>query len=166
MQLGKSDALLQVAKILITIGMIVLVLAAIIFIILLTAFFLRPELLAVTGAPPTQFLWMFGPLIVILFALGFQFLRTLRRIVVSVEIGNPFTTANADRLRVMAWLALAIQAVSIIATMLSTYTGGKESEIDATMSAFTGILVALVLFILARVFRVGAEMREELEGTV
>jgi hypothetical protein len=32
--------------------------------------------------------------------------------------------------------------------------------------SFGGFLLALVLFILARVFRKGTEMREELEGTV
>ena len=32
--------------------------------------------------------------------------------------------------------------------------------------SLTGILMVLILFILARVFKRGAEMREELEGTV
>ena len=66
----------------------------------------------------------------------------------------------------MTWIALAIQAISIGAILLSVYLGGREPEIDASMGAVTGTLMALILFILARVFRVGTEMRSELEGTV
>ena len=66
----------------------------------------------------------------------------------------------------MTWIALAIQAISIGAILLSVSLGGRKSEIDASMGAVTGTLMALILFILARVFRVGTEMRSELEGTV
>ena len=38
-------------------------------------------------------------------------------------------------------------------------------SVDADFST-NGLLLALVLFILARVFRTGAKMREDLEGTV
>ena len=146
--------------------MVVLAAAATIFILLMIVLAVSPLTLEVTGAPPTRFLWIFGPPVVLLLTLGFQFLRTLRRIVVSVGDGDPFTTANADRLRAMTWIALAIQAISIGAILLSVYFGGRKSEIDASMGAVTGTLMALILFILARVFRVGTEMRSELEGTV
>ena len=41
----------------------------------------------------------------------------------------------------------------------------RRAHIEVGVS-FSGILMALVLFILARVFREGARMREDLEGTV
>ena len=41
----------------------------------------------------------------------------------------------------------------------------EELTADIEFS-LTGVLLALVLFILARVFRHGAAMREDLEGTV
>jgi hypothetical protein len=43
--------------------------------------------------------------------------------------------------------------------------GDRGNDVDFGLS-FGGVLLALVLFILARVFRKGAEMRAELEGTV
>ncbi len=41
----------------------------------------------------------------------------------------------------------------------------KANYIDVGVS-FSGVLLALILFVLARVFGQGAQMRDELEGTV
>ena len=42
----------------------------------------------------------------------------------------------------------------------------KAMAEDALNAAIGGFLLSLVLFILARVFRLGAEMRSDLEGTI
>jgi hypothetical protein len=95
------------------------------------------------------------------------FLHLLRLIIDSVGMGDPFVPENAVRLSRMAWLAVGIQVASIpigaIGTWLAQHV--KDADIDIGVS-LQGIALALVLFVLARVFRQGAEMREELEGTV
>ena len=52
-------------------------------------------------------------------------------------------------------------------TMLGETKPGQDLDIsiDASIS-LSGILLVLLLIILARVFDRGAEMREELEGTI
>jgi hypothetical protein len=95
------------------------------------------------------------------------FLHLLRLIIDSVGIGDPFVPDNAVRLSRMAWLAVGVQLASIpigaIGAWLAQHV--KDADIDIGVS-MEGIALALILFILARVFRRGAEMREELEGTV
>ena len=99
--------------------------------------------------------------------LGYFFIRHLRRIIDSVADGDPFIPDNALRLNRMGWLAVAVQFIAIPAGALAgwiAYTGHVR-YIDIGFS-LGGILLALILFVLARVFRKGAEMRDELEGTV
>ncbi len=107
-----------------------------------------------------------------LLALAVYFLVLLRRIVLSVGEGDPFVPANADRLARMGWVALAGQLATIpfsgIAMWIAEIVKDKDKFAihDDFGFDFGGILLILILFILARVFRRGAEMREELEGTV
>ena len=99
--------------------------------------------------------------------LAFQFVRKLLQIIRTVGDGDPFDTANADRLQAMAWLSLSIQIVGIVMGLivhgLSKTLGETDMHYDLE---FTSVILILLLFILARVFRRGAEMRSELEGTV
>jgi hypothetical protein len=102
-------------------------------------------------------------------ALAFFFLKQLRRIVDSVADGDPFVPANADRLKTMGWLALAIQVLMIPATGLLVWFDAlpqKPNVHYVDNNSLGGLVLAVLLFVLARVFRVGAAMREELEGTV
>ena len=100
------------------------------------------------------------------------FLLLLLRIVNSVSEGDPFVPANAMRLSRMGWLALGSQLAMIplgaMTLWLESITeNAKNVHIDAEFGlSGEGMLLALVLFILARVFRKGTDMREELEGTV
>jgi hypothetical protein len=99
----------------------------------------------------------------------------LRRLVDSVGDGSPFTRINGTRLRGIGLAAFAIQVVSFVGsllgegllTMLGETKPGQDLNIsiDASIS-LSGILLVLLLIILARVFDRGAEMREELEGTI
>jgi Protein of unknown function (DUF2975) len=105
------------------------------------------------------------------------FLVLLRRIVLSVGEGDPFIPENAERLSRMGWLVLAGQIAAIPVGALVLWIASlvedtpAESRIRADLHSdfgfsFSSLLLMLVLFILARVFRRGASMREELEGTV
>lgn len=123
--------------------------------------------------------WAITPLLTLIAGgggLGFLFFRHLYRIVGTVGDGDPFTLENAKRLSAMGWIVVAVYALSLplLGTSGSIASAAKESRnIDCNISLdfngsfdFGGILLALILFILARVFREGARMREELEETI
>jgi len=99
--------------------------------------------------------------------LTFYFLRHLTRIVGSVGDGDPFVPANAERMRAMGWITLAIDlllaGVATAVNLAPRKYGHPDGDFTFTLGL---ILLALVLFVLARVFREGTRMREELEGTV
>lgn len=97
------------------------------------------------------------------FALLYDFAARLAKIIATVGHGDPFTLANGARLNRMAWLAMSVLGINIAQTLMSMYL--PSNGMDTHMS-LTGLAVGLVLFILARVFRHGAAMREDLEGTV
>ena len=105
-------------------------------------------------------------------AMVFVFFGRLRHIIATVGEGDPFVPENAERLTAMAWLLLGVQLLSIpiggIGLMVARWAdevGHEDITIDAGLD-ITGLLMVVVLFILARVFRHGAAMREDLEGTV
>lgn len=106
-------------------------------------------------------------LIAAMAAVAYLWMREMRRIVDSVGLGDPFVPENADRLQKMGWLTVLIEALSIpvggIGAWIASVVEDATSDFGISLG---GILLALVLFLLARVFREGARMRAELEGTV
>jgi hypothetical protein len=97
-------------------------------------------------------------------------LATLRRLVAMVQTvrsGDPFLTANADRLQAIAWLLLGQQMLSIAIGLIarSVSTPAHALHLDAGFSA-SGWLAVILTFVLARVFAEGSRMRDDLEGTV
>ena len=98
-----------------------------------------------------------------------RFLKSLVAMIDTVAHGDPFVEANAERLVAMAWLSLAI---TILSVMLEELGAWYDSLLDVPNDSLSiegapeGFLLSLVLFILARVFRHGAAMRADLEGTV
>ncbi len=103
-------------------------------------------------------------------ALAFFFFRHLRRIVDSVANADPFVPINADRLRAMGWLSLGVQALLFALTPLVIWFDSMPDKPNVHHNedglSFGWLVLALLLFVLARVFRVGSQMRDELEGTV
>ena len=111
-------------------------------------------------------------LAIVAVALAFIFFGKLRAIIGTVAERDPFNPENADRLSMMAWLMLAIQVLMIplggLALLVANWADeieNAEFTVDAGLD-LSGILMVIVLFILARVFKHGAAMREDLEGTV
>ncbi len=107
----------------------------------------------------------------------FLFFGKLRRIIATVGEGDPFQPENATRLSTMGWLMLATQLALIPAGLIGMHlaryaealreAGVEDVHFSMNDGAdLTGLLLAIILFILARVFRHGAAMREDLEGTV
>jgi len=110
--------------------------------------------------------------VAVLLGLAIDFLVLLLRIVNSVKQGDPFNAENAERLRRMGWIAFAGQLAMIplgaLALWIAEITKDVEGvHVDTDIGlSLEGVLLTLLLFILARVFRRGAEMRADLEGTV
>lgn len=105
-----------------------------------------------------------------LLALAIWFFRLLLRIIDSVGQGDPFAPVNAVRLNRMAWISLAGYVASIpvgaMVMWLASLAREAHANVDTNLDLGSSLLLPLVLFILARVFRHGAAMREDLEGTV
>lgn len=94
-------------------------------------------------------------------------LRRLMAIVETVREGAAFTAVNADRLQAIAWALLALQLLSIVIGAIgeAISTPANPIDLDAGFSP-SGWLAVLLTFVLARIFAEGAQMRDDLEGTV
>jgi len=103
----------------------------------------------------------------LLVGLAFLFLRKLVAIIDSVGQGSPFVPENAARLRAMGWIALAFQLLSLLAAPAELWLARvvPGSHVQVSFS-FSGLIVALLLFVLARVFDHGTRLAEDVEGTV
>ncbi len=122
--------------------------------------------------PPENTAWAIAGLLLLLIGIVtmlFFFVRHMKRIVDSVADGDPFIPENATRLTAMAWLMLAIQLAAIPVLGLALYVaktmGEAKGTVDVAFDA-NGIIMVILLFILARVFRHGTALRDDLEGTV
>jgi len=94
-------------------------------------------------------------------------LRRLRAIVETVRSGDPFVATNADRLQAIAWALLALQLLSLVIGGIgrAISTPAFPLHLGAGFST-SGWLAVLLIFVLARVFAAGTQMREDLDGTV
>ncbi len=98
--------------------------------------------------------------------LGIAFVRTLTQIILSVGEGDPFRPENADRLSRMGWIALALQGCNLVLVPVVGAIAERIGEGNGVDVSLDSLVLALVLFILARVFRHGTALRDDLEGTV
>lgn len=106
-------------------------------------------------------------LAIVVLGLLWTMMRKLLAIIGSVEAGNPFVVANAVRLKAIGWIMVALQIVGIPLAIVAGKTADMFGESDTGLDiSLNGILAILLVFILAGIFERGAEMREELEGTV
>ena len=85
----------------------------------------------------------------------------------SVRSGDPFISANANRLNAIAWCLLGLQLLGLVIAVIVRFisTAAHPIDINAGFSV-NGWLAVLLAFVLARVFAEGAQMRQDLEGTV
>lgn len=103
-----------------------------------------------------------GLLVMLYIALG-----KLLEIVATVDEGDPFVPENAERLEQMGWLAVYAIPVMVVIVGIGVWLKSVVVGIEIDARVDLGlILLALFLFVLARVFRQGTEMRRDLEGTV
>lgn len=84
----------------------------------------------------------------------------------SVPTGQIFSLANAARLRTVAWALLGTQIIDLITGIHMQILSETSGEYLGWSFGMTGWVTVLLLFLLSGIFREGAAMREELEGTV
>ena len=97
---------------------------------------------------------------------GIMLVRALRQILATVATGDPFVVANAGRLRAIGWSLLVLQLLDLPAAMIAHAFPGLGSAAPQPGISPDGWLAVLLTFVLARVFVVGARMRDDLDGTV
>jgi len=110
-----------------------------------------------------------GGLICMIFVL--LAVRATAGIVDTAIAGDPFVGENAERLKRIGWCLLGVMVVEFLSMMVIAaivpdnlpegVNIGGGSEPDPV-----GLLAVLQVFVLARIFKHGAQMRDELEGTV
>lgn len=92
-------------------------------------------------------------------------LSRLLDVVETVRSGDPFVPENAVRLKTIAWCVLANQLLELTFGILAAALNAAGSNIDWKFS-LTGWLAVALLFVLARVFEEGTQMREDLEKMI
>lgn len=103
----------------------------------------------------------------VIVGLAIQFLRKLIAVIDSVGKGSPFIPENARRLRHMAWIVLTMQAMALLAVPgLVWLRHALPREHFVFSFSFDGLITALLLFILARIFDHGIRLEQDVEGTV
>ncbi len=80
--------------------------------------------------------------------------------------GRAFSETNAKRLTTVGWALLVVNILDLIFGQISIWASEASGEYFGWTFSLTGWFAVLLLFLLARVFREGAAMREDLEGTV
>jgi hypothetical protein len=96
--------------------------------------------------------------------------RATSGIVDTAISGDPFVGDNAERLKRIGWLLLGVMVVQFLSTTMVVWIAPDNNiagHIDGGSGpSLAGLLAVLLIFVLARIFRHGSEMRAELEGTV
>jgi hypothetical protein len=169
----RRDPLLAVVRLILGAAMVAALAGAAAFAVAVPLIFAwRGEVVASLvgrGAPP-ETIWAVAALLAfsaVMAVLGFYFFRHLFRLIGSVGEGDPFVPANAERLSAMAWISVAVHVVAIPMAMIGDWAADVTRDVHFKVDLpLAGLFLALVLFILARVFREGTRMRDDLEGTV
>lgn len=93
-------------------------------------------------------------------------LRRLLEMIDTVRAGDPFVARNAERLQAIAWAMLGQQILGLLVSLIAEVTSAKEHGLHVGAFSTGGWLAVILLFVLARVFAEGADMRDDLAGTV
>jgi len=104
-------------------------------------------------------------IILVLFAI-----RATSGIVDSAIAGDPFVGDNAGRLNRIGFLLVGIMAVQFL-TLITVAAIAPQNSPHMQISGGSepdpvGLLAVLLIFVLARIFKHGSQMRDELESTV
>lgn len=90
----------------------------------------------------------------------------LLAILAGVRAGDPFTLDNAARLQAIGWALLGLQLLDLLLGAMTAWFARLHVDYLGWTPALGGWIAVLMVFVLARVFRVGAVMRDDLAMTV
>lgn len=92
----------------------------------------------------------------------------IRKLVETLTVGDPFRPQNVRRLRTVGLALIALEASSYLVRLIVAWNAPAGSQLHATGGWFnpTAWFAALVVFVLAEVFREGARLRREAELTI
>ena len=97
----------------------------------------------------------------------------LRRFVRSLRFGHPFVVDNANRLRSVAWMTLALGFVGFaVKSLIQLYVVRNYTSDEMSLGHFSVslldpfLITSLLIFMIAEVFKVGVEMKEEQDLTI
>ena len=165
--LGVSRVLLKLMRVLnIGIGVMLLLALPASFVFepqFLQFFSKRPPRIDPAWLMPTLRIWIVLALPMI--AAVHVSLSRLLDVVETVRSGDPFVPENAKRLNTIAWCLLATQLLNLAYGALAATMNLAGSRIEWKF-ALTGWLAVVLLFVLARVFEEGTQMRDDLEKMI
>jgi Protein of unknown function (DUF2975) len=95
-----------------------------------------------------------------------RLLSALTSLLASARTGNPFAGDNAHRLQTIGWCLLFAQVLEFPAALVGRFYPGLGDAAPHGDFSLAGWMSVLMVFVLSRVFDVGAVMRDELDGTV
>ncbi|MGU3317511.1 DUF2975 domain-containing protein [Sphingomonas sp. M6A6_1c] len=95
-----------------------------------------------------------------------QIFTRLLAMVCTVRTGDPFVALNADRLTRIGWALLTLQLLDLAMGLIVVALDRMGVDHATWTPAFTGWIAVIMVFALARVFRVGTAMRDDLALTV
>jgi hypothetical protein len=98
--------------------------------------------------------------------MNFIVLSRLLAMVNTVRTGDPFVAQNAARLQAIAYAVLGQQLLQLVIGTIARSVSTPTHPLRISAFSTGGWLAVVLLFVLARVFAEGTQMRDELEGTV
>ena len=118
-------------------------------------------------------------LFIVIMAGGFIILRMLKKIMLSLEENNFFTTENAKRIRIIGFTIISIQLILIFSALFSVYyfdglVSSPYFSISLNLEYLTNVIdefigqifTGVIIILLAEIFKVAAKMKQEQELTV
>lgn len=102
----------------------------------------------------------------VILAVTADVMKQLLDILKSVSAGDPFIARNTTRLRRIGWLMAGLQLLGLFTGWAAMMLPEKAGQIDGFNLNFSGVLAALLAFVLAEVFEQARRLRDDLEGTI
>ena len=165
--LSASRILLKVLRVLnlaMAVGLVLAIPASFIFEPTFVAFFSKkPPQIDPSWLMPTLRVW-----VVLAFAMVVAIhvsLSRLLEVVETVRTGDPFVPENAARLNTIAWCVLFNELLRLTFGVMAATMNAAGSNIEWQFS-LTGWLAVVLLFVLARVFEEGTQLREDLQKMI
>lgn len=163
-----DDGLLIAARVLLYVVLAGMVLAMVMSIIALVSYLagqgmaLRRPLFDPVWQPVCRHLLALAALGTVL-----RMIVRLLALIGTADSGDVFNLANVERLEALGGAIIGLQALSFIAALIGVPIGGSFFGFPVAIQLSPGgVAIALLLFILSRVFRHGVALRDDLEGTV